>query len=297
MPIEISYILSIYNKQDYIQQTIRNILTQEDSGVTREFIFVDDFSSDNSVQMVIDIFQGTKMEWKIIKNDRNLGPAVSLNKAFSCSRGKFIALIDADDLIAPNTEKICYTAITDNNCDWVFVKSKSFLGNVSLLNANDVKLKIIDNLHKRTILEYVLKNTRIAMTYSLIERNLFKKANGFDERIFVQDVSIFLRLAKHSKKLAYIKTNLYFPRRGQLGSESGNLSRQHHDGFYAFKYFIEDYSSSLNKIEIRLLLKKCLSVVWKKKRIEKYKYLSPIFYYYIIGFVTRKLLYKWTKEF
>lgn len=90
---EISVLLSVYNGEEYIQETIESILNQ--SFQDFEFIIIDDGSTDNTLS-VIQSFSDPRI--RLFKLGENRGVAKALNFGLQHIRGKYIAKADADDL-------------------------------------------------------------------------------------------------------------------------------------------------------------------------------------------------------
>lgn len=97
--ILVSVIMSVYNSEKYIAETIKSILKQTYHNF--EFIIVDDCSTDNTYS-VLEEFQKQDQRIRLIKNDSNQKQAFSRNKAINLAEGKYIAFIDADDTAHPN---------------------------------------------------------------------------------------------------------------------------------------------------------------------------------------------------
>tara|TARA_Y100001958_G_C21248503_1_gene581337 strand:- start:9065 stop:10063 length:999 start_codon:yes stop_codon:yes gene_type:complete len=93
----ISVIMSVYNGEKYIKESIDSILQQTYKNF--EFIIVDDRSDDNT-EHILTSFTDTRV--KLIKNSRRIGQAMSLNKAIIQSKGKYIARQDHDDISVIN---------------------------------------------------------------------------------------------------------------------------------------------------------------------------------------------------
>ena len=62
-----------------------------------ECIIVDDYSSDNSVNL-IEEFISNDRRFKLINSNRNYGVSISRNIAISNSRGRYITFLDSDDI-------------------------------------------------------------------------------------------------------------------------------------------------------------------------------------------------------
>lgn len=86
-----SVIIPLYNKQQYIQNTIQSVLNQTFDDY--EIIIVDDGSSDDSL---IQARQIDSPKIRIIEQP-NQGAAVARNTAIENSQGEYVAFLDADD--------------------------------------------------------------------------------------------------------------------------------------------------------------------------------------------------------
>lgn len=90
---EISVLMSVYNGEEYIKETIESILNQ--SFRDFEFIIIDDRSTDNTVS-VIQGFSDPRI--RLFELGENRGVAKALNFGLQHIQGKYIAKVDADDL-------------------------------------------------------------------------------------------------------------------------------------------------------------------------------------------------------
>ena len=87
-----SVITPLYNKEDYIEATIKSVLNQTFDDF--EMVIVDDGSTDNSLKILSQI-KSSKIN---ILVQENQGPSVARNKAIANAKGKYIAPLDADDI-------------------------------------------------------------------------------------------------------------------------------------------------------------------------------------------------------
>ena len=101
MAIAISYILTVYNKENYLKNTLASLRSQS-GNFEKEFIFVDDCSTDNSVELIKQETKGWN-NVKIIRNGENKGPSIRLNQGVQYATGKYLYLLDSDDIIPTNS--------------------------------------------------------------------------------------------------------------------------------------------------------------------------------------------------
>ena len=99
MPIDISIIIPLYNKEKYIIDTLKSILYQD--AQNWECIIVDDGSTDGSLKAVNDFCNAHPGNWKIV-TVLNGGQTKARNIGIRESSGKYLAFLDADDLWVTN---------------------------------------------------------------------------------------------------------------------------------------------------------------------------------------------------
>jgi len=93
MAPKVSILMSVYNGEKYLSESINSILNQTFEDF--ELIIVNDASTDNSLNI---LKQYDDKRIFIINNKKNIGLTKSLNKALKVARGIYIARMDADDI-------------------------------------------------------------------------------------------------------------------------------------------------------------------------------------------------------
>lgn len=94
--IYFSVIIPLFNKEKFIEATLRSVLEQ--SFTNFEIIIVNDGSTDTSEEIVLK-FNDARIKCFSKKNE---GVSVARNYGIQQSKGVYIALLDADDLWFPN---------------------------------------------------------------------------------------------------------------------------------------------------------------------------------------------------
>ena len=92
---KVSIIMPVYNSEKFLEDSIKSILNQNLKEF--EFIIVDDKSTDNSIK-IINKYKKEDKRIILMKNKKNLGQAYSRNKGLKKARGKYVAILDSDDL-------------------------------------------------------------------------------------------------------------------------------------------------------------------------------------------------------
>jgi len=218
----VSVIMPVFNSASYLRLAIDSILNQTYENI--ELLIIDDCSTDNSVE-IVNSFKSPKI--RFFKNEKNIGVSATRNKMIDLSNGKYIALMDSDD-ISPKyriekqvdfLEKNIqygligghYERFSDNG---IFKKYKVHKHSL-IQEENQVKLNFLGSIAAPTVMFrasvvkinnlYFDVNLKIAEDY-----DMWRKIGLFTKVINIDQVLIYYR--KHSnnamnkKELAYIHT-------------------------------------------------------------------------------------------
>ena len=97
--VMVSVVIPLYNKSQWIEQTLMSVSNQTYSNW--ECIVVDDGSNDGSLEIVKKFTEENQGRWRVF-SQVNSGQAVARNFGISMAEGKYIALLDADDIWMPS---------------------------------------------------------------------------------------------------------------------------------------------------------------------------------------------------
>lgn len=95
--IEVSIIMAAFNVDSYIEESIRSVIAQTNHNW--ELIICDDHSSDKTWQL---ISNQTDERIRKIRNAKNLGASKTRNICLTHATGKYVAILDADDVWHPS---------------------------------------------------------------------------------------------------------------------------------------------------------------------------------------------------
>jgi succinoglycan biosynthesis protein ExoO len=94
----VSVIMANYNGAAHLADAIRSIQGQTLRNL--EIIVSDDASSDDSVRIVTEL-RAEDPRIRLVRGERNSGPAAARNRALPLAKGEWIAVMDSDDLMHP----------------------------------------------------------------------------------------------------------------------------------------------------------------------------------------------------
>jgi len=113
----VSIITPSYKSEKFISETIESVLSQ--TYQNWEMIIVDDCSPDNS-NKIIEEYCEKDDRIKLIKLEKNSGPAVARNRAIEEAKGRYIAFLDADDLWKPEKLEKQLLYMNENNLAFAY---------------------------------------------------------------------------------------------------------------------------------------------------------------------------------
>lgn len=124
MEYSVSVIIPVYNVGKFIERCARSLMEQTMDNV--EYIFVDDASPDNSIQILQEVladYPNRRDNVRILTHAENKGLPAARNTGLAVAKGEYIFHCDSDDFVEPDTlEQLYGNAIKCDAdivwCDW-----------------------------------------------------------------------------------------------------------------------------------------------------------------------------------
>ncbi|MEO6133551.1 MAG: glycosyltransferase [Ginsengibacter sp.] len=107
--IEVSVLMPAYNRESYIESSIKSILDQTFKNF--ELLVLDDGSTDGTIETILS-FNDPRI--RLIRNEKNQGIAFSRNRLFEEARGLYYVLLDSDDIAMPNRIELQMKFLKEN---------------------------------------------------------------------------------------------------------------------------------------------------------------------------------------
>lgn len=96
---KVSVIMGIYNCESTLRDSIESIINQ--TYTNWELIMCDDGSKDNTYEIAKEYEKKYSKQIKVLKNEKNMRLAATLNKCLNHVSGDYVARMDADDIAMP----------------------------------------------------------------------------------------------------------------------------------------------------------------------------------------------------
>lgn len=259
----VSYLLPIYNQMQYLPFVLEGLWRQE-GGFDREYIFVDDGSTDDSLGVLRRLTAG----WDnvTIVEQENRGPAAATNRLFEMASGDYIKPVDGDDVLMPWATQALLDAIRDTGCG----VSYSFFPNAvpydpkGSISPEDLAGSAPERPRRVTVDEnglfISLRGSRMTATSWLGRTDLVRATRGCDPNIFVPDYSIELQLALRTH-FAEIDGPVYFLPNEVYGRISESMGQLLHDCNMALAGLLRDEPGLTGKIR-RAALHRAVNRAW-----------------------------------
>jgi glycosyltransferase involved in cell wall biosynthesis len=173
--VKLSIVMPVYNEKNTIHEIIARVL-KVDTGLEKELVIVDDFSSDGT-RDILEQLDNPRI--KVIFHPKNMGKGAALRTGFSQAQGDIVLIQDADLEYDPREYPKLLEPILDGRADvvygsrflggphrvlffWHYVANKMLTGFANLLsNLNLTDMETCYKVFKKDVLSRIrLKSDR-----------------------------------------------------------------------------------------------------------------------------------------
>ena len=107
-----------YNTRQYILEAIKSVQNQTYSNW--ELIIIDDCSNDGTFDCINNyLISNNEKRVKVTFNEKNVGAAISRNRALALAKGKWIAFLDSDDFLEKDFLEVLSLYVKKHDCDMI----------------------------------------------------------------------------------------------------------------------------------------------------------------------------------
>lgn len=216
--LSVGYLITLYNKAAYLPSVIKGLDAQKGK-FKREFVFVDDGSTDHTIPLLKEL---TK-DWEnvTIITQSNKGPSSAFNKGLSYISADYLKPLDGDDILPPYATQFLLDGLKTHPSASLSFGTQSYKKNITPC---DKEWTLISNplLHSYRRAQILSPSAWLAKT------DLVKKVGGCDEGVFVQDYSLELKLSL-TGPFSYSKEPVYISPADAPGRLSENAAQTLHD--------------------------------------------------------------------
>ena len=209
---KVSLIIPVYNKETFLLPLYKSIQNQSMKDI--EIIFIDDNSSDNSVKLIEEFMKEDK-RITLVKHDTNYRTFYSRNEGVRLAHGKYVLLIDPDDLIVNDILEKSYETAEMNNLD--IVQFYFLMGNFKVSELSTHFKYKSGILYQPQIKEIFYYGQTRNIWDKLIKREVLIKSENFMNEEFKKeryevhdDDAIFFGIIKSAESFGFLEQIGYF---------------------------------------------------------------------------------------
>ncbi len=234
----VSFLVPVFNKAPHLPVVLRQI-SRQTGNFPRQFVFVDDGSTDGSLELVREL----TADWQnvVVESQSNRGSAGATNACIALADQPYIKFVDADDLIADAATETLLRALDASDACLAY-------GNVTYY-ADENEINLMERVANPATEELVdalrlaMKNSLFNPTQCLVRTVAVREAGGCDERVVhSQEYSMTLRLARRWPILRVDAPIAFIPE--QAERLSNNEARQLQRVTRALALFLRDYEDT-----------------------------------------------------
>lgn len=185
----ISFVCPLYNKRRYLPSVLA-ALKKQATNHERQFIFVDDGSTDGSLDLVKFITR----HWPdcLYIRQKNSGPADAINTGIASATGDYLKLLGADDILSPFSTDLLLESLDSTAAVAAYGRQAYYqdLSEAVFAKPDQHSWNLVENP-----LETVIRLTLAGTSQTLFRTAAVRAAGGYDPRIFAGNFSLSLRLA------------------------------------------------------------------------------------------------------
>lgn len=204
---KVTVIVPVFNVENYVERCARSLFGQTLEDM--EFIFVDDCSSDKSIQLIESIlrdFPKRERQVRFIRHKKNGGPSTARNTGISMATGEYICCCDSDDYVELDMYEKLYNQAKSTCCDICccdfYMHGPNEKNVVKALDIVPDKLQLLR--------AYIMNGWTVAWNM-LVKRELYVDYHirGFEGYSFCEDYGLTVRLLYYASVVTHLSAPLY----------------------------------------------------------------------------------------
>lgn len=278
----VSILLPLKNAAPWIAETIRSI--QHQTFEEWELIVINDFSEDNSIEIVKEIAQ--KDQRIILKNNEKKGIIPALQLALTFAKGKFIARMDADDLMPNNRLSNMVNEIKESSVKTIVTGKVKYFSDKEVSEGYlSYQNWLNERIDKNDHFLHIYRECVIASPNWIAYKEAIIDHNVFDQLIYPEDYDMVFQWYEKGFQIKTIDEVTLFWREHPLRT-SRNSTIYNQSSFFELKTsrFIKNYQdkkigvlgvNQKGKLVAKQLIENELEFSWYDLKFEQFQ--SPIY--------------------
>ncbi|WP_405303707.1 glycosyltransferase family 2 protein [Methanobrevibacter sp.] len=210
--VEISVVVPVYNVEEFLGECLDSIVNQTFKDI--EIICVNDGSPDNSLEILKEY--AARDDRFIVIDQENGGHAVASNRGIDIAKGKYLFLMDSDDILDLNAFEHTYKVAEERNVDFVIFQAINYyMDKNELVEAENYSMNALADFvgdrvfNWREVKDFAFKIT-VTPWSKLYNREFIMKNNiRFPEGYVFDDNVFFFDVFFAAERMTFLREHLF----------------------------------------------------------------------------------------
>lgn len=219
---DVSIIVPIYNVEKFIAKCVTTLMEQDYKNI--EYIFVNDCTPDNSMQVLSDTlakYPNRKDDIKIINKSKNEGLGQARKTGFENANGEYILHIDSDDWVELNMVSSMLKKAKETDAD--IVVSDFF---ITYVDKEIYKKQNYKNIEQKDMLKSLLLDIVMPCIWNKFYRKELFQSIQFPNFQMGEDMFLNTQLFYNAKKIVYLNQAFLHYNQMNLSSITAKISEK-----------------------------------------------------------------------
>ena len=227
----ISVIIPTYNAESFLDETLESVLSQ--TYENWECIIVNDGSTDNTESVAKKWCEKDSRFRLTIKENRGLSSA--RNWGIKESKAEYIAFLDADDILTPDSLEVRINVLIEQNVDLVATKLQHFTDKLPKVSKNNARQDVL--YYAKEGLTQLMAFNKVTPSTVLCKKSVMDEVGGFTWHKKAEDLHCWLKVLFAGYKIYRIDETLLLYRlvENSMSSTDRNCSKEVFEIIYSFK--------------------------------------------------------------
>jgi len=273
-----------YNNSSYVIETLDSIYRQSYHNI--ELIIVDDFSTDNSVQLIKNWIAHHDLKCKIFINDINYGIPRGCNIIVKESIGKYISIFGSDDIMCDNRIEELVNEIEKVDKSYAICYS-----NYELIDESGLPIETSEkyNFKEGSVFEdYFHGIFFIPAPTVLLRKEVFTAVGLYDERLLAEDYGMWMKILPLYKIKFCRYIGVKYRSRGKKRYNTEQLKQRiecfHRDRIYIYVSCVDFLKNKPEFNHVKSRINQKINFHLRRLQSAKSKYFWKMFFYLLRHF-------------
>ncbi len=227
----ISVVIPAYNAEQFLDETLESVLSQ--TYENWECIIVNDGSTD-STESVAKKWCEKDSRFRLT-NKENGGLSSARNWGIKESKAEYIAFLDADDILTPDSLEVRINVLIEQNVDLVATKIQHFTDKLPKVSKNNARQDVL--YYAKEGLTQLMAFNKVTPSTVLCKKSVMEEVGGFTWHKKAEDLHCWLKVLFAGYKIYRIDETLLLYRlvENSMSSTDRNCSKEVFEIIYRFK--------------------------------------------------------------